>query len=52
MITAMKNETTRKLMVALFIGLAFATVFLAGCNTVRGVAKDVTDAANALDPDE
>ncbi|MDF1810111.1 MAG: hypothetical protein P1U42_10495 [Phycisphaerales bacterium] len=32
------------------ITLAFVAVGLSACNTVRGVAKDVTSAADALDP--
>lgn len=48
---AIKNETNRKLFVFMLIGLGVLAVVLNGCNTVRGVAKDVTEAANALDPD-
>tara|TARA_R110002073_G_scaffold275332_1_gene438905 strand:+ start:75795 stop:75986 length:192 start_codon:yes stop_codon:yes gene_type:complete len=55
-VTGMKNETQKEtkktIRVALFIALAVASVGLSACNTVRGVAKDVTDAANALDPSE
>ena len=50
--TGMKKETKKTVRVALFIALAVASVGLSACNTVRGVAQDVTEAANALDPDE
>ncbi|MGV6814366.1 MAG: hypothetical protein ACWA5W_05055 [Phycisphaerales bacterium] len=48
---AIKNESNKKLFVCMLIGLGVLAVVLSGCNTVRGVAKDVTEAANALDPD-
>jgi len=47
-----KNETLKRVQVFTFVTLAVVAVALSGCNTVRGVAQDVTDAANALDPDE
>ena len=47
-----KNDAKKTLQVAVFIALAVASVAISACNTVRGVAQDVTDAANALDPDE
>lgn len=37
--------------VVLLLG-AVAVVGLAACNTVRGVAKDVTAVADAVDPDK
>lgn len=52
MIAILKNETSRKRIVIVLIGLAIAAVVLSGCNTVRGAAKDVTDVANALDPEK
>lgn len=47
-----KYETMKTVQVITFVALAVVAVALSGCNTVRGVAQDVTDAANALDPDE
>ena len=46
----MKKETKNTVRVALFIALAVVSVGLSACNTVRGVAQDVTDAADAIDP--
>ena len=48
----MKKDRKKTVQVVVFIALAVASVGLSACNTVRGVAQDVTDAANALDPDE
>ncbi len=47
-----KVETKRKMTVFTLIAFAMVAVALSGCNTVRGVAKDVTEAADALDPGE
>ncbi len=48
----MSNETKHKIRVFTFIALAVASVGLSACNTVRGVAKDVENAADALDPND
>jgi|GEM_PF-1995052 len=40
----------RTVMTITLITLAIAAIGLSACNTVRGVAKDVTSAADALDP--
>jgi predicted small secreted protein len=48
--TDMKNETRLKIKVFTLVALAVTAVALSGCNTVRGVAQDVTDAADAIDP--
>ncbi len=50
--TDMKHETRKTVQVMTLIALAVVATALSGCNTVRGVAQDVTDVANALDPDE
>lgn len=52
---AMKNtqiDTKKKVQVVTLIALAIAAVALSACNTVRGVARDVEGAANALDPEK
>lgn len=46
----MKNETKKTVRVVVFIALAVAAVGLSACNTVRGMAQDVTDVADAIDP--
>lgn len=48
----MKNDKKRTIQVVTLIALAIAAVGLSACNTVRGVAKDVEGAANALDPEK
>ena len=47
----MKIDRKTVLVMAL-IACAVALIALSGCNTVRGVAKDVENAADALDPDK
>ena len=44
------HDRKRTVMTLTLITLAFVAVGLSACNTVRGVAKDVTSAADALDP--
>ena len=38
--------------VLVLIAAAVASAALSACNTVRGVAKDVTKVADTLDPDK
>lgn len=44
-----ERKTARALVL---IAAVVASVALSACNTVRGVAKDVTKAADTLDPDK